>query len=504
MPNQPLPYDVKRAIELLHSDLSRPWKVGDLAHMCDVPRRTLEKHFRRFLGCGPLSFLLGERLEHARRQLLRAAPNASVANIAADCGLNHPGRFSIAYRERYGESPSDTLKRRRVTSAMKPIPVRLASTAERPTLAISPFETIGPYTELANDIADEIGAALQRSGWIKRVPPPSGRYHLCGKVHSDGSGVLNVRVTLLDCATSRYVWADCLTYSINELSGSTEWLSNLVSGAIQSIVRAAGTAQESTKNAFALSSWDLSMRALPLVIAADPTTQGEALELLEQAHELTPKDPIPIALKAWCHGLRAGHHFTRQPTIERSKALDCARSTLELGLCDPLSEVMLSAALMLAHNLTAAEFHARRALAIDGGSPWAWGRLAWIHAYRGESRQAIDCSRTARVLGPSDPLRFNWSICIAAAHFELGHYNEAVRWYQRALVEQPTAIWINRFLAPAYIFANRKDEGARHLAALRQTFPDLTIAQVKSGLPHTDAFLDLVVEGLSCLGMAQS
>src|SRR5271170_2666104 len=47
---QPLPHDVKKAIDLLRGDLARAWRIGDLARRCDVPRRTLEKHFRRFVG----------------------------------------------------------------------------------------------------------------------------------------------------------------------------------------------------------------------------------------------------------------------------------------------------------------------------------------------------------------------------------------------------------------------------------------------------------------------
>jgi hypothetical protein len=55
---------------------------------------------------------------------------------------------------------------------------------------------------------------------------------------------------------------------------------------------------------------------------------------------------------------------------------------------------------MLAHELAAAEACARRALAIDGGSSWGWGRLAWVHCYRGETDKAIECCGTtcARLL----------------------------------------------------------------------------------------------------------
>lgn len=162
---------------------------------------------------------------------------------------------------------------------------------------------------------------------------------------------------------------------------------------------------------------------------------------------------------------------------------------------------MLSAAYMLAHGLAAAEVHARRALAIDGGSSWGWGRLAWVHGYRDETAKAIECCQIARVLGPTDPLGFVWAIGIAAANFEDGHCNQAVQWYRRALAEQPKATWLNRFLAPASVLAGNKDDGRQSLYALSRNFPELTIAQIMAGLPHTAPLLDRVAEGLASIGM---
>jgi len=159
---------------------------------------------------------------------------------------------------------------------------------------------------------------------------------------------------------------------------------------------------------------------------------------------------------------------------------------------------------MLAHDLAAAAAHARRALAIDGGSSWGWGRLAWVHCYRGEPAKAVEYCRIARTLGPDDPLGFVWAIGIAAANFEEGRYSEAVQWYRRALAEQPKATWLNRFLAPALLLGGNRDAGRQSLHALSCSFPELTISQVMTGLPHTPRFLDPVAEGLAGLGMPRA
>ena len=501
---QPLSHDVKKAINLLRGDLAHPWRIGDLARRCGVPRRTLEKHFRHLVGCAPLEFLRAERLDQARRKLLKAPPAVSVTEIAADCGLNHFGRFAEIYRDRYGESPSETLRWRRVPASAGAAPSRLAPSSERPTLALLPFDLTGALPGGAEDISDAVGTALYRTGWIRVVPAPAGRYHLQGRVTHDGTGTLRIRLMLIDRSASRYVWADCFECVPGDFFGSQEWFSNLVSGILRSVLCDVEIDRAAGKDERQLTAWELSMRALPMVLAADPEAHATAIELLDRAIECAPRDPVPMSLAAWCHGLRAGHHFTTHPRLERDTALQLASRASRLGVGDSLSDTMLSAAFMLGHDLAAAEAHARRALAIDGGSSWGWGRLAWVHCYRGETAKAVECCRIARTLGPTDPLGFVWAIGIAAANFEEGRYNEAVQWYRRALAEQPKATWLNRFLAPASLLGGNRDAGRQSLRALSCSFPELTILQVVAGLPHTPRVLDRVAEGLADLGMPRA
>ena len=47
----------------------------------------------------------------ARRALRAADPRrTTVSAIALDCGFWELGRFAVAYRRTFGESPSDTLR----------------------------------------------------------------------------------------------------------------------------------------------------------------------------------------------------------------------------------------------------------------------------------------------------------------------------------------------------------------------------------------------------------
>ena len=68
----------------------------------------------------------------------------------------------------------------------------------------------------------------------------------------------------------------------------------------------------------------------------------------------------------------------------------------------------------------------------------------------------------------------------------------------------PAATWTNRFLAPTYILAGRAEEARQSFATFTAEFPDLTIADVRSGLPWNSHYIDRTADGLETLGMHPS
>ena len=60
-----------------------------------------------------MSYVRRRRLEQAHDELLRLDPTtgARVTDVALRNGFAHTGRFAAAYRQRFGESPSTTLRR---------------------------------------------------------------------------------------------------------------------------------------------------------------------------------------------------------------------------------------------------------------------------------------------------------------------------------------------------------------------------------------------------------
>jgi AraC-like DNA-binding protein len=86
--------------------------LSDLCAAISVPERTLRLCCAEFLGVSPVRYYLLRRLNMARSALRRADPEtASVAEIARDHQFIELGRFAVAYRAIFGETPSSTLRR---------------------------------------------------------------------------------------------------------------------------------------------------------------------------------------------------------------------------------------------------------------------------------------------------------------------------------------------------------------------------------------------------------
>ncbi|MGY3621426.1 AraC family transcriptional regulator [Bradyrhizobium sp. USDA 10063] len=77
-----------------------------------VPERSLRFCCTKFLGVSPRRYFLLRRLNKARCALRRADPTiTSVAEVARNHQFLELGRFAVAYRTAFGESPSVTLQR---------------------------------------------------------------------------------------------------------------------------------------------------------------------------------------------------------------------------------------------------------------------------------------------------------------------------------------------------------------------------------------------------------
>jgi AraC-like DNA-binding protein len=103
---------VKRAIDYIEANADVPITLSDLVAISGTAGRTLYKHFRLSKGTSPMAYMRRVRLQRVREELLHNYDAKTVTEIATRWGFIHLGRFSAEYHRCFGETPSNTLRRR--------------------------------------------------------------------------------------------------------------------------------------------------------------------------------------------------------------------------------------------------------------------------------------------------------------------------------------------------------------------------------------------------------
>jgi AraC-like DNA-binding protein len=105
-------YQTKLTEELALSHPDQLLSIAELSRQIGTPERTLRTAFQRCYGLATVEYLRILRLHQARRLLLAGCPDlTTVTRIAFGLGFWELGRFAGAYRQLFGELPSETLRK---------------------------------------------------------------------------------------------------------------------------------------------------------------------------------------------------------------------------------------------------------------------------------------------------------------------------------------------------------------------------------------------------------
>ena len=531
--SRPIPHDLKKAIEFIRQGGNRKISMADLAAHCGVPERTLRNHFHSFLAVSPLEYWRRFRLAAAREELLEGPGDISITEVAMRFGFTHFGRFSGQYRRRFGETPSATLRRSRVTERGRAgrthgddtddigySAIGIRGSRERPSVAVLPCQVSAAAPELwffGECVAQGIATSLCRVRSLSVVAPKSlhsigsldskrlareygARYLVTGSIARTGQRI-RIMLRLIDAITDFHVWGDTYDGEAGDLFRLQDRVTEGSTRAILPHIRGAEIERAQRKRPNDLDARGLTMRAYPLVLASYPRAAQQALDLLDRAMEIDPDYAPATALAAWCHAQLVLHNGTGSLGEERTMALQLGERA---GILDPDDPLVLTARCAV-HTMAGQFDHAgaliTRALALDPTFAWGWERSGWLNAFAGKPETAIRSFGEAARLDRRPPSA-NCLIGIGCAHFDAGRYDQAAVWKRKALQQQPGTAWINRSLSVSYARLGERTAALESLAALQRYSPDLTIDQVVASIPFTRDFLDRVAEGLNDLGLS--
>ncbi|MCM2394564.1 AraC family transcriptional regulator [Rhizobium sp. S95] len=106
------PRYVREAERLMEERAHEGLSVIEIAAEVGISARSLSDGFRRFRGITPHDYLTARRLDGLRKALEEAPPGETVSSIGLARGYVNLNAMATSYRQRFGESPYQTLRNR--------------------------------------------------------------------------------------------------------------------------------------------------------------------------------------------------------------------------------------------------------------------------------------------------------------------------------------------------------------------------------------------------------
>ena len=104
---------IQEAVDYIDDHLAERITMESLSDALHMSIRSIQQGFRAELGMSPTTYIRERRLERVHEELTDAIPSdgVTVTAVAERWGFHHLGTFAVEYRKRWGEPPSQTLRR---------------------------------------------------------------------------------------------------------------------------------------------------------------------------------------------------------------------------------------------------------------------------------------------------------------------------------------------------------------------------------------------------------
>lgn len=105
------PKFVENVLNYIHKNIQHHICSEELEYISGIPSKKLSQLFREHMKVSIHGYIRYYRLKCIYEELSITPGKKNITNIAMKWGINHLGRFSAEYKQQFGESPSDTVRK---------------------------------------------------------------------------------------------------------------------------------------------------------------------------------------------------------------------------------------------------------------------------------------------------------------------------------------------------------------------------------------------------------
>jgi AraC family ethanolamine operon transcriptional activator len=104
-------FQIKKARDLLHESIEEASNIVNLAKELGISERSLHGTFKKNYGITPKKYLLNLRMNSIKQELLLTDSTTTITSVIQKYHFYNQSTFTQAYKEMFGELPSDSLKK---------------------------------------------------------------------------------------------------------------------------------------------------------------------------------------------------------------------------------------------------------------------------------------------------------------------------------------------------------------------------------------------------------
>jgi adenylate cyclase len=290
-----------------------------------------------------------------------------------------------------------------------------------------------------------------------------------GSVRKSGDR-LRVTVQLIDTATDAHIWAERYDRRLDDVFAIQDEVTAAIVATLPGRVEAAEQDRVARKTPASLAAYECLLAAKVRHHRSNREENALGLKLVERALEL---DPDYAHAHAW-RGCILGQAWVYGWCADKDAVYNEVVAELEraLTLDDNDADVhrILAAIDINQNNLTTAQYHQERALALCPNYDLVVVQQGELLTWLGRPEEGIEWIRKAMRLNPHHPERF-WSH-LGKAHFAARQYTEAIEAFMHLSAMDAGQ---HAFVAAAYAWLGDKTASAAHATRTKLLDPAFTL-----------------------------
>jgi TolB-like protein/DNA-binding response OmpR family regulator/Flp pilus assembly protein TadD len=333
------------------------------------------------------------------------------------------------------------------------------------------------------------------------------RYVLEGSIQRSGNR-MRVNVQLIEAETGDHLWAERFDKPLTDLFDMQDEIVARLAGALNAqLVTAEARRAEQTPTPDSI---DLYFQGQAwLNRGRTPDNLGHARGFFDRALSADPTNADALVGSATVNAVEGAHLFV----TDRGAAFAAAEAKLTKALSSVFDHARAHGALGFVHMMTGrAEdgiAECEHALQLDRNLADAHFCIGLAKVFIGRAQQTEDHIAEALHLSPRDTHSYIWMTVAGSAKLHLGSYEQAVKWFRRAIEanrNNPPA-YLN--LAAALAQLGRLDEARSAVQAGLVLNPTYTVSRrraswtAQSDDPTYLAQLEIVLDGLRKAGVPE-